>query len=369
MPKIVDRRSKALGGQKYDRSINVITNIGIHYTATTNSHIANHENWWKNGRGWGKGGYLFWIDRDGTIYQNYNYTRITYGASGWNRTTAHFSIEASHPSNYTKEQIESMYWLIQKMLKDLPNTSPSRIYGHWEMTNSTACPGWSRSQLNAIRSNVRNGKGGSVPAPKPTSTSSKTVDKIAQEVIAGKWRTGHERMTLLRNAGYNPQQIQSRVNEILLGGSSTSSPKKPNSVIAQEVINGHWGNGDDRKRRLNNAGYNYSGIQNEVNRILGGQHKAPNKTVQQLAQEVIDGKWGNGKERKNRLNKAGHNASAVQSEVNRILGTPSRGKSINHMAKEVINGDHGNGHETRRRSLGISQAEYRKVRARVNQLV
>lgn len=43
-------------------------------------------------------------------------------------------------------------------------------------------------------------------------------------------------------------------------------------------------------------------------------------------------------------------------------------KSIDQMAREVIAGQHGNGHANRRRSLGISQAEYDKVRRRVNQL-
>ncbi|WP_188859888.1 hypothetical protein [Oceanobacillus indicireducens] len=36
------------------------------------------------------------------------------------------------------------------------------------------------------------------------------------------------------------------------------------------------------------------------------------------------------------------------------------------MATEVIRGDHGSGHPARRKSLGISAAEYEKVRAEVN---
>lgn len=43
-------------------------------------------------------------------------------------------------------------------------------------------------------------------------------------------------------------------------------------------------------------------------------------------------------------------------------------KSIAQMAKEVNAGDHGNGHANRRKSLGISSAEYVKVRAEVNRL-
>lgn len=36
-------------------------------------------------------------------------------------------------------------------------------------------------------------------------------------------------------------------------------------------------------------------------------------------QEVINGKWGNGSDRTNRLAAAGYDAKAVQNEVNRIL--------------------------------------------------
>lgn len=41
----------------------------------------------------------------------------------------------------------------------------------------------------------------------------------------------------------------------------------------------------------------------------------PAKTVDELAQEVMDGKWGNGTDRKNRLIAAGYDYSAVQAKV------------------------------------------------------
>lgn len=45
--------------------------------------------------------------------------------------------------------------------------------------------------------------------------------------------------------------------------------KKSNEEIATEVINGQWGNGDDRKNRLQSAGYDYNAIQSIVNDRLG----------------------------------------------------------------------------------------------------
>ena len=45
--------------------------------------------------------------------------------------------------------------------------------------------------------------------------------------------------------------------------------KKSVSEIAQEVLAGKWGNGEDRKKRLEAAGYKYSDVQNEVNALCG----------------------------------------------------------------------------------------------------
>lgn len=51
-------------------------------------------------------------------------------------------------------------------------------------------------------------------------------------------------------------------------GTVINSIKKTNEEIAREVLEGKWGNGADRKNRLNQAGYNYSDIQAIVNKIL-----------------------------------------------------------------------------------------------------
>ena len=47
----------------------------------------------------------------------------------------------------------------------------------------------------------------------------------------------------------------------------------------------------------------------------------PSKTVKELAQEVIDGKWGDGEERKKRLSDAGYDYESIQAEVNKIYNT------------------------------------------------
>lgn len=50
---------------------------------------------------------------------------------------------------------------------------------------------------------------------------------------------------------------------------AASTGKKSTDTIAKEVIAGKWGNGDDRKKKLEAAGYNYNTIQNRVNEMLG----------------------------------------------------------------------------------------------------
>lgn len=55
--------------------------------------------------------------------------------------------------------------------------------------------------------------------------------------------------------------------------------KKTNEQIADEVIAGKWGNGEDRKVRLTNAGYDYNTIQGIVNSKLANNNTKEYYTV------------------------------------------------------------------------------------------
>lgn len=46
--------------------------------------------------------------------------------------------------------------------------------------------------------------------------------------------------------------------------------RKTIDELAREVINGKWGNGEERKQRLTAAGYDYYAVQKRVNEMLGG---------------------------------------------------------------------------------------------------
>lgn len=99
--------------------------------------------------------------------------------------------------------------------------------------------------------------------------------------------------------------------------------KKTIDEIAAEVLGGKWGNGSERKKRLAEAGYDYVTVQKKVNEIVNSVKDAMNKdgtyNPSEIAREVIKGKWGNGKERQKRLSEAGYDYILVQNEVNRIL--------------------------------------------------
>lgn len=193
-------------------------------------------------------------------------------------------------------------------------------------------------------------------------TPSKSIEEIAREVIAGVYGNGDARKKAIEAMGYDYNTVQAKVNELLKAGSSTPKPSKTIEQVAKDVIAGKYGNGDERKKKIEAEGYNYNAVQAEVNRILGG---TGSKSVTTLAQEVIQGKWGNGNERKQKLESAGYNYAAVQAKVNELLGS---GKSIDELAREVIQGKWGNGSERKDR-LTKAGYDYNAVQARVNQLL
>lgn len=87
--------------------------------------------------------------------------------------------------------------------------------------------------------------------------------------------------------------------------------------LAREVIAGKYGVGDQRKQALGSL---YSEVQNRVNEILLGKKPVANKKSNDtIANEVIQGLWGNGADRKNRLTQAGYNYDEIQKIVNQKL--------------------------------------------------
>lgn len=55
---------------------------------------------------------------------------------------------------------------------------------------------------------------------------------------------------------------------------------KTNQEIAREIIAGKWGNGLERRQRLEQAGYNYNDVQSIVNAIMAGRQASPAEPAQ-----------------------------------------------------------------------------------------
>ena len=122
------------------------------------------------------------------------------------------------------------------------------------------------SKGNAVYSNIV------VKPVEPEKPKLKSVDEIAAEVMAGKWGNGDARKQALIKAGYDYAAVQAAVNKLANGGKT--EPAKPvlksNAEIAKEVMVGKWGNGEERKKKLEAAGYNYAAVQTEVTKLVNG---------------------------------------------------------------------------------------------------
>lgn len=105
------------------------------------------------------------------------------------------------------------------------------------------------------------------PSTKPVPKPGMTVNQVAREVLQGKWGNGEQRKDRLEKAGYDYEEVQSRV-EYLMGKTSKPDLKKTTAEVAREVIQGKWGDGSVRVRRLAEAGYKVNVVQDEVNRLM-----------------------------------------------------------------------------------------------------
>jgi hypothetical protein len=90
----------------------------------------------------------------------------------------------------------------------------------------------------------------------------KVVDKTIT-VIEGNYNKAVKRRNLAVNGRYIRGFAVPRYDR-----ENAATAKKSATEVAREVIAGKWGNGADRKNRLEKAGYDYKTIQTEVNKLL-----------------------------------------------------------------------------------------------------
>lgn len=130
--------------------------------------------------------------------------------------------------------------------------------------------------------------------------------------------------------------------------------------------------------RSNSKGINWSDFQNMIGKTTPVAIKpvTSGKSIAEMAHEVYLGLHGNG--HNNRIKSLGisnNEYEKVKAKVAELVKGKSASKpkakpkkTIGQMAKEVIAGKHGNGHANRQKSLGISKSDYELVKKEVNRL-
>ena len=122
------------------------------------------------------------------------------------------------------------------------------------------------------------------------------------------------------------------------------APKKSNEEVADDVIKGFYGVGEERKKRLTAEGYDYKAVQAIVNEKIANPSKSTKnkKSNEEVADDVIKGFYGVGEERKKRLTAEGYDYKAVQAIVNKKTNntfnkiTPATLRDINLSGDYVV---------------------------------
>lgn len=268
------------------------------------------------------------VGRNQNVDQYVQESNTAWHCGNWQGNISSIGIENVNKSGAPDWLIdESTFNTLVELVRDIAKRNGlgklvvgQNLFGHKDFS-ATACPAALYGRLKELADKVNGGTstGGGTSVP---SAPRKSNEVIASEVLAGAWGNNPDRKNRLIAAGYDYNAIQAIVNQ-RAGGSAPAPSRPSNSTIADQVIAGAWGNGPDRQRRLQAAGYDYNAIQALVNQKLGGKASSPTKkSNDQVANEIIAGVggWGNNPQRADKLRAAGYDANAVQQLVNRKLG-------------------------------------------------
>ena len=298
------------------RQGNRISKIVVHYTGT---EASAHNNLLYFSRSSAGASAHYFIDRDGTLRQSVSEGDTAWHAGDWGTNLRSVGIEVvSGGSDFTDAQIETLAQLVAE-IRGRCSIGAENVIRHYDVTGKL-CPApyvdggkWAALHARICGGNVFGGdsySGGS-------SVEGDVAD-LARRVINGEFGNGDARKAAL---GDRYSEVQAEVNRILSSGGEAGSGGSSQSVdiddLARRVINGEFGNGDDRRNAL---GGNYDAVQARVNEMLGCGSSSGNSVggvdIESLAWAVINGDYGNGEERRQRL---GANYDAVQRRVNEIL--------------------------------------------------
>ena len=149
-----------------------------------------------------------YVDEENTAWTN----------SNWDSNCKSVTIETSNSEiggswPVSDASLNALIKLVADIAKrnGLGTLVPGQNLTWHSMFADTTCPGdYLRSKMQYIADEANK-----LNAPTPEPTPSKSVDELAQEVIAGLWGNQPERQQRLEAAGYDYYAVQARVNEIL----------------------------------------------------------------------------------------------------------------------------------------------------------
>lgn len=296
-----------------------IDKIVIHHNAG-NLSIADCYNVWQTR----EASAHYQVDANGRIGQLVWDSDTAWHAGDWDANTTSIGIEHAdintNPWTVSDATLDNGAHLVAALCKYYGLGRPQwgvNVFPH-SAFSATACPAsLYGSQKDAYMSKAQQWydsmTGGSpVPAPSQPQQHATNLEAIADAVIRGEYGNGDERRQRL---GGNYDAVMSIVNARYgITGNGGSGGGADIEDLARRTINGEFGNGQDR---INALGSNYQAVQERVNQLLAGGTNAPSVDLNALADAVIRGDYGNGDQRRNAL---GANYDAVQALVNKKLG-------------------------------------------------
>lgn len=195
------------------------------------------------------------IGKDGRIASYVDEEDTAWTNSNWDSNCKSITIETSNSQTggnwlVSDNALNSLIRLVADIAnrRGLGTLVPGKNLTWHSMFASTDCPGdYLRSKMQYIADEANK-----INNPEPIKE--KSTEELAREVIEGKYGNGEDRKKAL---GDRYTEVQARVNEIL-------APKSESSVedLVRKTIRGDFGNGEARKKAL---GSNYVEVQRQVN--------------------------------------------------------------------------------------------------------
>jgi len=203
-------------------------------------------------------------------------------AAGLNTFMHHIRIGRSNPGSRFPSLNEQPPWTrwgghcclyVSNSIGGAGNENSTNIHARAEANERANTPRGRGRQARAAchEAFMRSQNASPAPAPEtPQSTTHTVVSGDTLSAIARRFNTTIDILMHLNNL-VNPDKI--RIGQVLrlpYGNNSTpTQPAQPVDAIAREVIQGRWGDGQERIDRLTAAGHNHAVVQARVRELMG----------------------------------------------------------------------------------------------------